>query len=436
MFSFSWPYWLSAVFILLQTNSFGIVDRLVYGEWSNKPGDKITQGLNLITLLINTLLFSRKVWRTQRLETGEILALALAIFLLFSAAWSIDPETTIRRGILYLIFIVGVIGVADVLNAAELMELLCRVCFLSAIASIVLRVVSPAQALMGDGGEWRGVFSHKNFLGEVMAMGVLASLHMLRAKRRGRVRRLCMLLVMVLVALAARSGTATLTIFAFCYTERVIALIRSGGFARIVGAAIVVFSLPIVCFVAFNFDWLMDLLGKDPTLTGRTVLWTYVVDYIGQRPWFGWGFFAFWSAASPAANEISDLLGWSVPEAHNGLLEMLLEVGIIGTGLFVFVWARNLLLAVKCLRAQEGELGVSALLCCMGIVLVGITELVLVDPSWISVSVFFVTGLMCERAVWGTRRRRYHLPAPPRPSGMPHNLKRPFQTDCALNDIR
>jgi hypothetical protein len=52
------------------------------------------------------------------------------------------------------------------------------------------------------------------------------------------------------------------------------------------------------------------------------------------------------------------------------------------------------------------DFAVSSLLCCGGIVLMGISEQVLVDPSQVLVSVFFITGLMCERTV-----RRASVPA-------------------------
>ena len=78
-------------------------------------------------------------------------------------------------------------------------------------------------------------------------------------------------------------------------------------------------------------DLILDLLGKDATLTGRTELWYFVNIFISQRPLLGWGFGAFWCQEIRRLNEISRNLGWSIPQAHNGLLELLLEVGAIGT---------------------------------------------------------------------------------------------------------
>jgi O-antigen ligase len=375
--------------------AFGIVDRLVYGEWAAKAGDKITQGLNLLMIATSLLLF----WRATRrggILAGGTLALALAAFLLLSSLWSIDPQTTIRRGVLYVFFVIGVIGVAGNLDGDEFMDLLGVTCLLVVAASIVLLVVSPSSAAMPRSNEFRGIFTHKNVLGPVMAVGALASLHRIRIGGGRRLPNIFTLIVFTVVAFAAKSGTSLLIIFAFCSADRVVALFRR---ARILGMFSIIFLVPTAVIVALKPDSVLDMIGKDPTLTGRTDLWAYLIPYISERPVLGWGLLAFWSPVNPVANGISSLLGWSVTEAHNGLLEMLLEVGIVGTMLLVFLWARNVVLALRCLRTPAKELGVSSLLCCGGIFLMGITEHVLLDHSQVLVSVFFITGLMCERTV-------------------------------------
>ena len=161
----------------------------------------------------------------------------------------------------------------------------------------------------------------------------------------------------------------------------------------------------------------MDLLGKDATLTGRTELWYFVNIFISQRPLLGWGFGAFWSQTNSAANEISMNLGWSIPEAHNGLLELLLEVGVIGTSLFALVFVSNIWIAIRCLRTPASELGKTLLLCCGGILLVGVSEEVLVDPSQISVGLLFVMGLIGERTLRTVHEQQYFRPVRPLQSG-------------------
>ena len=132
-----------------------------------------------------------------------------------------------------------------------------------------------------------------------------------------------------------------------------------------------------------------------------------VVDNIYERPIAGWGYFAFWGLANPVANAISAELGWHVASAHNGLLEMLVEVGVIGTILISVIFLRSVWLAYRCLRTSARELGTSSLLCSGAIVITGVTELVLMDFSSAWTMLFFVFWLMCERTMRAVRRQNY-----------------------------
>ena len=154
-------------------------------------------------------------------------------------------------------------------------------------------------------------------------------------------------------------------------------------------------------------DTLLLLIGKDPTLTGRTVIWAYVIQDIWIKPWLGWGYYGFWTMSNPAAVEVSDAMGFVVPHAHNGLLEFLLSVGVLGTALFVFILVRNLVVASWCLRTRERSLGVSTISCCVGIIQIGISETVLLAPTEALTPLMFIAGLMCERALHAAERGRY-----------------------------
>ena len=142
-----WYYWVSGFFLLNAMAAFGFVDRLVYGTWENKPGDKITQSLNLLLILASLALFGRGYYSKRRIGAGGVLALATIAFLFLSAGWSHDPAVTVRQAVVYLFVVLGSIGIAGTLDADEYMDLLRRTCFLSAVASLVLLAVSPSTAL-------------------------------------------------------------------------------------------------------------------------------------------------------------------------------------------------------------------------------------------------------------------------------------------------
>lgn len=400
-----WYYVASVIFLLQAIDAFEIFDRLVYGEWALKSGDKITESLNLIMIAASLLLFGR-AFRRKTITAGGILALALVCFLLLSALWSVDPPITVRRGVIYLWFIIGTIGVAGSLDGDEVMDLLAMVCGLSAAATIVLLVISPSDALLPYSSALRGVFPHKNLFGQVMAIGTLVSVHLIRINRSRRLFKISVLIMFIVLTFLSKSSTAMLTMSLFCAVNGIVALFRKGGLARILGAFSIMVLVPTAVIVALNPDSLLEMVGKDPTLSGRTDLWSYLLNYVYERPILGWGFRAFWSPNNPAVFEISTAVNWTVLSAHNGLLEMLLEGGIVGTAFFLFLWVRNIVFAGRSINTSEKELGISSLLFCGAIFLIAISEPVLVEPG-ILAAVFFSTGLMCERAVRVSRRRRY-----------------------------
>ncbi len=394
-------YYLAVSFFIMQAAGFfGFIDRLKYGEWSGKTGDSFTQSLNILQILVSIFLFWVGYRKSKKISLGAALLLTIVAYLFMSVLWSIDPQTSFRRAVEYLFFTLGLIGIANSLSADEYLGLVRKLVFLAAIASLLFLVISPATVLMSDGA-LRGILSHKNVLGQVLAAGVLASLYQMRSG--GGNPRSCVAMIILFVGLtvAAKSSTSLMTVFFFCAVEVLLAV--SGRYFLII---MTIVSIPTLLIILLSPDLILDLLGKDATLTGRTDLWRFVDIDIAQRPLLGWGFSAFWSQINPVANEISMNLGWSVPQAHNGLRELLLEVGGVGTSLFAIVFARNIWIAMRCLRTPANELGKTLLLCCGGILLVGVSEEVLVDPSQISVGMLFVMGLIGERMLRAAAKQR------------------------------
>jgi O-antigen ligase len=79
---------------------------------------------------------------------------------------------------------------------------------------------------------------------------------------------------------------------------------------------------------------LLQNIGRDPTLTGRTELWAIVIAY-AEHPLIGTGFESFW--LGPRMERIWELYWWRPNEAHNGYLEIYVTLGWIGLGLLALV---------------------------------------------------------------------------------------------------
>jgi exopolysaccharide production protein ExoQ len=95
----------------------------------------------------------------------------------------------------------------------------------------------------------------------------------------------------------------------------------------------------------------LNALGRNATLSGRTEIWNLVLVSIGKRPLLGYGFYAFWLGLRGESARLIVGTNWVFGYAHNGILEIWLQLGLAGVGLFfitLFQATRN---AWTCLRS-------------------------------------------------------------------------------------
>jgi exopolysaccharide production protein ExoQ len=390
----------------------GIIDRLVYGEtFYGKTGDKITTALNLLSIIASVFLF----WSGTRLRSprfNQILSLAVPSLFLISILWSLDPGLTLTQGTAYFFLVLGAIGLVETSDGDELMNLIALICGLAAVASVVQSFIAPNPL------EFRGIFSQKQELGEAMAVGVLTGLHGAQDRSGRRFRNICTIALCTTVAFMSKSVTSILAIAVFFWLGILGRIYLKGGSFRIISICLTLGCVPIVIFLMYS-DLIFELFGKDPSLTGRTTFWPYVIDNISKKPLLGWGFCSFWSPRNPIALQIAEVIRgdkWQtfvIANAHNGLLELLLEIGFLGTSVFVFLWLRNFIAAAKCMNGPGGQIGLSSVLLLTGILVVGVSEAVLLGAGQIWTNMFFMMGFICEKKLWLARAaRRQGRPRP------------------------
>jgi O-antigen ligase len=86
---------------------------------------------------------------------------------------------------------------------------------------------------------------------------------------------------------------------------------------------------------------ILALLHKDMTLTGRTTIWSVLLSSLAKRPWLGFGYSAFWvGTKGESANAIYALKWPRLSYAENGVLELALELGLVGVGIYFLAYLR------------------------------------------------------------------------------------------------
>jgi len=407
-----WYRWIACFFILGAMQAFGVIDRLVYGTWPGKSGDKVTTAITLMLMVSGTMLYYHAYSRNPAFMRRELrLAFAVLFVLGVTVFWSLDPSATIRQSVIYFFVIIGAIGVATYFTVDQFFNLFRVACLLSAIASVLLSAAAPSAAEMADTGDYIGIFPHKQWLGQVMAAGAFATLHELREGKHSRMWLFANLAVFIGMTLASKSATSLMMVIVFCVLFAGISLYDKKGLGRLMAGVGFAVAGPVLVVVAAYPDMILELLGKDPTLTGRTEVWQYAIDNIVAKPLLGWGYFGFWTMSNPIVVEINDAMHWVVPHSHNGLLELLLSVGIVGTAFFITLFGQAIASAIRCLSTPYRRLGESTIIYYIGILVLSISEPVLLTATQPSTIIFFVTKIMCYRAVQVCGRRHVALTA-------------------------
>jgi exopolysaccharide production protein ExoQ len=305
-------------------------------------GDFRTQVI-LAFLYAGVLLFAVKDFRWTSwlmLRTPALCGLLVVAGLSF--LWAEKPDLVFRRSISLLgTSLFGVVLAAQ-FTFDEQLRTLRGVFRLAATACLVLLAVAPSYAMASDygGGAARGIFTHKNLFGAAMALGILVEWYLAESRGLARVTRYVALCLYPVLLVLSHSATSVVTVTA---TLGILWLFEK--FHRryqIPLPVLMLFFLGlVVCVSLFGIDASLftEMLGRSSDLTGRTDLWKSVGEMILAHPLLGFGISGFWGGASTESYAVESYIGWSPTYSHNGYLEILLSLGMVGMGLFlIFLW--------------------------------------------------------------------------------------------------
>jgi O-antigen ligase len=304
----------------------------------------IANAVIVLLLLRRPHLVARRIAGVPWLALFAVLAIA-------SSLWSLDPILTLRRSIPFAL--AGLFGVyfAARFSQPRQLAILRRTMIVLAVATVVFALFLPAIGLdhsPGHGTDWQGVFTQKNACGRIMVLATAVILF----DERLTLRRLASLALFVFVLLMSGSRGAWIIESALLLLWLVVRVARrsSPRVRTILAVAAPFAALGLAALALLESLRLAPLFGRDPTLSGRTAIWAEVIRSIAQHPLLGYGYEAFWRGMQGPSLQIAAAVHFVVVHAHNGFLEIALELGAAGLLLF-------LLAGVRALRQMWGMWG-------------------------------------------------------------------------------
>jgi exopolysaccharide production protein ExoQ len=329
------------------------------GQWMGLPpidqSEQVLQG-NPIDRWVYTglLAVGLIVLVSRRRQVGKLLRANAPIILFFlycavSLLWSDYPDVAFKRwnkalGDLVMVLVI----LSDREPSAALKRLLARTTYVLIPLSILFIKYYPS---LGRGyGPWGGkvqnfgVTMNKNTLGVICLVFGLGSLWRFLAayqdrKCTGRTRQLIahgVILGMVLWLLWMANSMTALSCFLMASALLLLAnsraVIRRPAVVHLVIAAMLSVSVSVL-FLGVG-PGVLQTMGRDPTLTDRTEIWRVILSMV-QNPLLGTGFESFW--LGPRLAKMWSIYWWHPQEAHNGYLEIFLQLGWIGVALLVVI---------------------------------------------------------------------------------------------------
>lgn len=283
---------------------------------------------------------------------------ALALLAIASTLWSIDSELSFRRGIAVLATTLMGVYLAARFDWLTALRLLGAVWLVLMLASFLAGIVAPGFAVMHDihPGAWTGGWSEKNALGGHAARA--AFLFAFLAWRDPAHRRAWAIGLIVSLALVLLSRSATALLGAMLGLGVLGAawwMLRGRRFSlALIWAGLAFGSLAVLVYLTAP-GFLLGLIGKDETLTGRTNIWIELVAAIEQKPALGYGYLAFWGLDSEPRDWLEKAVAWNAPSGHNGWLDLAISLGLVGVVLFAIdVGATGLRAVGLALRSPAG----------------------------------------------------------------------------------
>ncbi len=285
---------------------------------------------------------------------------ALVLWAFASAAWSQNPLASLRNATYLLVNTLLAAYLVKRFDPVRQVQLLVFVGVVFALLNLAIAVVLPRYGLSRNlMGAWslEGICPHKNVCAYMSLFLVSPLLFVKQVPGLSRGLRIGYMSLVGLVVLLTHSRTGwlmalflvafrvTTTTFHRFERRSAILLVGFGSFLLLIGSYLASLSAP----------GILTFLGKDASLHGRTPIWRAVFFSIQKRPFTGYGFHAFWQGMHGESARIIPAIPWNPNNAHDGFLQVWVEVGAVALALIAGCIIKAIRDYVRCCTFADAD---------------------------------------------------------------------------------
>jgi O-antigen ligase len=357
-----WEYLITIIGFFMSTYTLIPLLREMFGSKYNvSEGDTLMQSIWLFIYFVSiiAILFYRKYIFFNLLKDKALWAIIILIY--FSIYWSQVADITFRRAVAITLTQIFGIYVGCTFSWKNILKIMQISFALSSILSLIFIIFLPGISIDPTFGDsFRGVYLHKNSLGIFMAVSTLIWIFSLYGSlvdknKKSTIINLTFLSLSLCLLLLSRSKTSFLVMLVTLIAVTLVKSIFSKKYGLTVFSIISFTLLIFISFIGKNFEVILALLGKDATLTGRIPLWKMVWECFLEKPFFGFGYSGFWSIPQSGSYYISEVL-FDSPNAHNGYIDILINIGIFGILFFLYSLQKNIFLSIELIHSKRNYL--------------------------------------------------------------------------------
>lgn len=319
--------------------------------------EKITEIENIGTSnIVNQIVFGSLfvfsiillIPKRQALYSFIIREKFFSVFLIWcgmTIIWSAHPFVSFKRYIQYIALVTVSLSVflhvKDVRQIVSVFKFLFGVYLLISIATIL-----TIPGALDRFGIWRGVSIHKNILGQMSLLALIFFSSVLNQEPslKSRTINSFFLILALVLLIGSRSSTALFTfliLFGISFSFFIDKIFEPLGIRKTLSLLMIFLStitfLIVIIFVPDIIASILGGSGKNLTLTGRVDLWADIWEEAQNHLVIGTGFQGYWVVTSAKIEHLFEIYLWFPTQAHNGYLDIINEVGIIGSVLFLFI---------------------------------------------------------------------------------------------------
>ncbi|WP_121971333.1 O-antigen ligase family protein [Leptolyngbya sp. BC1307] len=270
---------------------------------------------------------------------GPFLALTVV-----SSLWSSSPLYSLACSFVFIAINALAAHIATTHSWKEIFQYLKWSLLTVAILSFLVSTLVPAIGIHEKG--WKGVLEHPNRLGIIMALSATVWLINLLETPRQKILSGMAILLSIVTMHFTNSATSTVVLITMIGILFIVRIARTMGLrmAVICSTFSIIIAAIVAGVVSANLDAILGSLGKSRTLSGRGAIWPLLFQAIMKKPVLGYGYVGFWQdwkGEDDPSTFIRRAVHWGVGHAHNGFLELLLQLGIVGGVLFLVLLSRD-----------------------------------------------------------------------------------------------